>query len=200
MANHYQYIRTAQKEITLQTNSQKLKNYTVKTLADFKRRIVKGAKISSQLFWCNTLADGTKTPWQLQQEHPEREISIVQSNSFAIKTWRETEKKFVDSWCSYPKAKELTIIDENTAAIEEPGIKIIYKFLPDSKDSEILPVNEVDEEDEDDDRIFTINDLYDLAYDVAQKAMAAGFEGKKSIDGKTIEQYINDEIKDIPGS
>ena len=34
-----------------------------------------------------------------------REISIIQSNSFALKT-KKKDGTFTDSWCNYPKASE----------------------------------------------------------------------------------------------
>jgi hypothetical protein len=43
-------------------------------------------------------------------ERPPREISIVQSNSFACKTTK-TDGEVVDSWCAYPKASESTFED-----------------------------------------------------------------------------------------
>lgn len=61
-----------------------------------------------------------------------REISIVQSNSFALATMKP--EGIVNSWCEYPKAKDFEIIDENTAAIYwgegEKREKILtYKFI-----------------------------------------------------------------------
>lgn len=44
-----------------------------------------------------------------------RRVSIVQSNMFALETMVEGEK--VDSWCQYPKAKEIEFEGENTAII-----------------------------------------------------------------------------------
>jgi len=68
-----------------------------------------------------------------------REVSIKQTNSFALKT-QKSDGKIVDSWCQYPKASQCKILDENTIQILEEdyrvreGVKplipiLTYKFV-----------------------------------------------------------------------
>jgi len=71
---------------------------------------------------------------KLIQLHDEREVSIVQSNSFALKTWREKDQAFKDSWVDWPKKDEFSVIDINTVQIDSKegdivSIRLIYKFL-----------------------------------------------------------------------
>ena len=67
-----------------------------------------------------------------------RPISIVQSNSFALRT-EKPDGKVVDSWCGYPKASECRI-ENNTLTIMEEDMRgpdpthemipvISYKFV-----------------------------------------------------------------------
>ena len=69
---------------------------------------------------------------------PPREISIVQTNSFALKTVK-TSGEITDSWCAYPKASEcvfkdnvLTIMQEDYRVREgeKPLIPVLsYSFV-----------------------------------------------------------------------
>ncbi len=90
----------------------------MKTLADFKRRLTVGTQVET-----NHLKLGS---------FGIRPISIVQSNSFAFKTTRDG--RLVDSWCEYPKAKDIEFIDKDTVRIywgegdkREPILE--YKFI-----------------------------------------------------------------------
>ena len=91
----------------------------MKTLADFKRKIKEGVQIETFNHYLN-VSFGI------------RKVSIVQSNSFALETIKEGEK--VDSWCQYPKAKDIEFVDNNTACIfwqlRGQRTKVLtYKFL-----------------------------------------------------------------------
>ena len=60
-----------------------------------------------------------------------REVSIVLTNSFAMKTIRKDGK---DSWCEYPKVKNFEITDQDTVNIfwdTHKGRELIltYKFV-----------------------------------------------------------------------
>ena len=44
-----------------------------------------------------------------------RPVSIVQTNSFALAT--EKPEGIVNSWCEYPKAKDIEFPDENTVEV-----------------------------------------------------------------------------------
>lgn len=90
----------------------------MKTLSEFKKRLKIGTKL--QAIHHLTFA-GRDTEGKVIYKDSSlgiREISIVQSNSFALKTVRTTGET-VDSWCSYPKASECIFKDENTLTILE---------------------------------------------------------------------------------
>ena len=74
----------------------------MKTLADFKRRIQLGVNID------------TKYPNGF--ELPTREVSIKQSNSFALKTEMNVGNSD-NSWMEYPKASMIEFPTENQATI-----------------------------------------------------------------------------------
>ena len=97
----------------------------MKTLADFKRKLKIGVLLETENLYLKT-------------NMGIRPISIVQSNSFALKTtktepitsegmtknhetglneWNKTTTKIVDSWCEYPKSKDFEIINENSCLI-----------------------------------------------------------------------------------
>ncbi len=90
----------------------------IKTLADFKRGLVKGRKVGCIY---HLEGNGRNEAGELQYksvERPLREVSIVQSNSFAIKT-EKTDGKIVDSWCQYPKASESKIENNRITMFED---------------------------------------------------------------------------------
>ena len=89
---------------------------TMKTLTDFKRRLKVGVKLHT----FNNL---------MNKDMGIRELSIVQSNSFAFKT-QKYDGSIVDSWCYYPTAKEFKVIDGNTVQILEDNTPCLtYKFI-----------------------------------------------------------------------
>lgn len=113
----------------------------MKTITDFKNRLQLGVKVHTIYH----LAFAGRDPQTLEviykdEDKGEREVSKKQSNSFAFKTWKESEQKFVDSWCNYPKVKECKFIDADTVQIleedcrvregEKPMIPVLtYKFI-----------------------------------------------------------------------
>ena len=101
------------------------------TISDFKRRVKIGTKMYSELYWAEK--DGTL---KLIQTHQERPVSIVQSNAFALKTWREKDQSFRDSWCEWPKKDQFSVIDTDTIQVDikDSGMlstRLIYKLLGD---------------------------------------------------------------------
>lgn len=88
----------------------------MKNLSDFKKRLKVGVKLQAINHTMFAGRDENGNPLYKDFDFGIREISIVQSNSFALKTIR-TDNKVVDSWCSYPKAKELVINNENSVTI-----------------------------------------------------------------------------------
>lgn len=114
----------------------------MKTVADFKRRLQVGVKLHATYHqeFAGRNENGNGEPVWKDKDLGVREVSIKQSNSFALKTWQEGKQKFEDSWCNYPKASECKIIDENTIQIlnedfrVREGVKplipiLTYKFV-----------------------------------------------------------------------
>lgn len=95
----------------------------MKTITELKEKIKVGARMSTKVFWTKN------NEYVLITDMPDREISIVQSNGFALKTWKEEEKKFVDSWCKWPKKNEFFPVDEVTFEVRWEGGKLVYSFL-----------------------------------------------------------------------
>jgi len=110
----------------------------MKSLSDFKKRLKVGVSIQTTF---HTASDGRDEKGVLKfkdEDRGVREVSIVQTNSFALKT--KKDGKETDSWCQYPKASECKILDENTIQIldrdfrvregEKPLIPVLtYKFV-----------------------------------------------------------------------
>jgi len=109
----------------------------MKTIADFKRKIVLGAKVHTIYHQQSNGRDENGKIILIDKELGEREISIVQTNSFALKTIK-SDGKVTDSWCNYPTKKEIKFIDDSTVQIlsedfRDPLKQLIpcltYKFL-----------------------------------------------------------------------
>lgn len=101
----------------------------MKTLSDFKKRLKVGVKLQAihHLTFAGRNENGQA--FYKDKDLGIREISIVQSNCFALKTER-LNGDIVDSYCAYPKAKECSILDENTIQIFEGNIPVLtYKFI-----------------------------------------------------------------------
>jgi len=107
------------------------KFFNMKTISDFKRRVTVGTKMYTELYWADN--DGTLNLVQINEDIS---VSIVQSNSFALKTWREKDQSFRDSWCEWPKKDQFSVIDTDTIQVDikDRGMictRLIYKFLGD---------------------------------------------------------------------
>lgn len=57
----------------------------------------------------------------------------------------------------------------------------------------------MDINEEKDERIFSSTDMHDFALRIARRAADAVHEGAHDIDGLTLEQYVERELKDEPG-
>ena len=88
----------------------------MKNLAQFKSRLQLGTKLHTTFHQSHAGRDENGTIILKDEDKGIREVSIVQSNSFALKTTK-ADGKIVDSWCSYPKATECKILDENTIQV-----------------------------------------------------------------------------------
>lgn len=93
----------------------------MKTLSDFKRRLKPGILLH--------------TIHTRLGDFGIRKVSIVQTNSFALKTIMKdfTEN---DSWCQYPKASDFEVVDNDTVKIywgqgEKREHILTYKFVTD---------------------------------------------------------------------
>ncbi len=91
----------------------------MKNLSDFKKRLKIGQKLQAvnHLTFAGRNTE-TGEPIYQDKDLGVREISIVQSNSFALKTIKQ-DGSTVDSWCPYPKAKECVFNNENSITILE---------------------------------------------------------------------------------
>lgn len=101
----------------------------MKTIADFKRRVVVGAKVHAIFHKEYNGRDEKGMPLFKDRDMGVREISVVQSNSFALKTTR-TDGKVVDSWCSFPKKDQVVFNGGDCISIlEEDNSKVLtYTF------------------------------------------------------------------------
>lgn len=100
----------------------------MRTLADFKRRLAVGTKVHTTYHAAFAGRDEKGQVYYKDEDKGIREVSIVQSNSFAFKT-PKSDGTFHDSWCAYPKAKEFKIVDENTVTIFEEDSRTDEKKL-----------------------------------------------------------------------
>lgn len=90
----------------------------IKTLADFKRAIKMGTKIGCIHHQHFNGFDEQKKAVYKEMIHPVREVSIVQTNTFALKTTR-SDNKVVDSYCEFPKAKNCKIENNKITILEK---------------------------------------------------------------------------------
>ena len=100
------------------------KTITINTVADFKRELQLGRKVVGIRHTKIVGRDDEKKVIYADEELAIREVSIKQTNRFALKTTR-TNGEIVDSWCDYPKAKE--------SKVENNRITIFEKDLRQSK-------------------------------------------------------------------
>ena len=90
----------------------------MKTIADFKRALQIGKKVHAINHMTFAGRDEKANAVYTDKDLGVREVSIVQSNSFAFKTVRATGE-VVNSWCNYPKSKEIVYNHEKSITIFE---------------------------------------------------------------------------------
>lgn len=95
----------------------------MKTIADFKKRMVIGAKVETTLYHINKQTG----EYVLAREYGERTVTKHQNNSFALAT--VTPDGIKDSWCDWPKKVEFAAIDKDTIQISFTFGKLLYKFI-----------------------------------------------------------------------
>ena len=93
----------------------------MKTLADFKRRLVVVVKLHAVRHTENDRDLGI------------REVSVVQSRSFALSTTKTTGES-TDSWCDFPIASQCTFTEDSmTIWFSPPGKELVrlltYSFI-----------------------------------------------------------------------
>lgn len=92
------------------------------SIAEFKRRMAPGTKVNTQLYYF----DANNQPY-VYRDYGVREVSIRQSNSFALATPKDGE--MVDSYCEWPKAKDVLFLpDIDAVRINFPSGYLIYSF------------------------------------------------------------------------
>ena len=104
----------------------------MKTLALFKREMKEGKIDRMEMISHSIVREGIKTRYNNTRVWTTREVGIVQSNAYTLKT--EKDGKIVDSWNYYPLANlfryELdivTFIQEWRETSDEIVYKIYYK-------------------------------------------------------------------------
>lgn len=105
----------------------------IRTIADFKRALKVGVKVGAIRF--NNRYQKNEAGEFITEENPMpiREASIVQTNSFALKT-TNSDGKVVDSWCGFPSKSEVHI-ENNIVTILEEDLR-----LRTGADNEKLPM------------------------------------------------------------
>lgn len=91
----------------------------IKNISNFKRILKKGLKIETIYHQKFNGRDEKDLPIYIDENKGVREVSIVQSNSFALKTYHhfgDKKGETYDSWLDYPKASEV-IINKNQITV-----------------------------------------------------------------------------------
>lgn len=88
------------------------------TLADFKRRLKIGVRLHTIFHRKYNGRDNNGTVLFRDEDKGIREVSIVQTNAFALRTTKK-DGTVTNSWCQYPKASEVQFVNDNTLTILE---------------------------------------------------------------------------------
>lgn len=105
-------------------------------------------------------------------------------------------------WISNTLLTDMTSSDQELMkAFTEKGIhKKLARFIVEGERQHCLEQGknykiDFDSYEPEDDRIFSASDMFDLAFDVGQEAMSAGFLCKKSINDLSLDDYISAQIE-----
>ena len=90
----------------------------MKTINEFKNKLQVGVKLHTMHHLAFAGRDDNGKTIYTTKDLGTREVSIKQTNSFALKTTRENGQT-VDSWCNYPKSKEVTFLENGISISEE---------------------------------------------------------------------------------
>lgn len=92
----------------------------MKTIAEFKEKMKLGANVKSKLYRKNG------NDYSLEIDYGEREVSVHNTNQFALKTMKGGT--ITNSWCSWPTKKQFYPISEIEAEIRFEAGKLVYAF------------------------------------------------------------------------
>lgn len=120
-----------------------MKVKTIKTLADFKKAIELGIKVHCTRHNVFAGRDEKNNILYKDEDLGIREISIKQTNAFALKTTR-SDNTVVDSWCHYPKASNVKI-ENNKVVMLEVDLRdgqggIVRTDSPEYKNCPMMPI------------------------------------------------------------
>lgn len=96
----------------------------MKSLADFKRNLKIGTKLHCIYHQDFAGRDNNQQPIYKDLDKGIRKVSIKQTNSFSLLD----EKRGVDVWCNFPKAKDC-IIKDNSITILEKDLRGVFGFV-----------------------------------------------------------------------
>jgi hypothetical protein len=109
----------------------------IKSIAAFWRALAPGVRVHTIMhqFRQAVLTEDDRIIYHIvEKDMGIREVSIVQTNSFACKTWQESKGQFTDSWLWKPKASEAHFPGGTTMEIyENKRLTLTYKIITDEK-------------------------------------------------------------------
>lgn len=106
----------------MSTLYQYTKPTNMKNLSDFKKLAILGSKWTGIRHLSKFVGrDENQKPMYELEALPEREVSIVQTNSIAFKH-TNNDGKVVDSWLQFPKAKDCKFPGNGVIEIYEGGV------------------------------------------------------------------------------
>ena len=107
----------------------------MKSVAEFKGRLHVGAKLHAIYHREYIGRDGDKVIYG-NKDLGVREVSIVQTNSFALKTFRKDGSSY-NSWCSYPKASQCEL---NSYAVIDPYFSDSITICEEDRDGKMVAI------------------------------------------------------------
>jgi len=114
----------------------------MKTLADFKRKLVVGAKLDCTYHQAFGGRDEEGQPIWIDENKGIRKLSTVQTNSFAFETVKKNGE-LSESWCDMPSAK-LSIIKENSITILVKDLRNVFGMVgkgnPQYDNAPLIPI------------------------------------------------------------
>lgn len=93
---------------------------TFKTVTEFKKILTVGDRLACVYHQQFAGRDADSQPIWADEDKGVREVSIKQTNSFALKTTQK-DGKVVDSWCGYPTAAFSVVKDNKITLLQRDG-------------------------------------------------------------------------------